>query len=64
MARIQDLVAVTSPLADPSQVADQCCLCGAPIPKDRRPLCLECEKDQREKWQDYRDEQEQKRRPL
>ena len=64
MYRLQDLVAVILPLAEPRHGVDQCHLCGAPIPKNGCPLCAVCELDQREKWDDYRTEQEQKRRPL
>ena len=64
MYRLQDLVAIILPLADLSHVMDRCHLCGAPILKGVGPLCPDCELDQREKWDDYRAEQEQKRRPL
>ena len=62
--RPQDLVTVILSQVDPCKVEDRCYLCRASIPKDGCPLCPECELDQREKEADYREEQEQKRRPL
>ena len=64
MSQQKDLVAIALPLTHPNEAADSCYLCNAPIPKGGGLLCPNCELDQREKWQDYRDEQEQKRRPL
>ena len=64
MHRQQELTAATLALVDSIHPLDRCHLCGAPIPKGGIPLCTVCELDQREKWEDYREEQEQKRRPL
>ena len=43
---------------------DGCAICKAPIPADGPPLCTICEEDLEQKWDDYRAEQEQARRPL
>ena len=43
---------------------DKCALCGELIPAAGPALCTVCLTDEAEKWQDYRDEREQARRPF
>ena len=64
MNQTQNIVRVTQLLVEGNHTLDQCYLCGASIPRDGCPLCTVCELDQREKWDDYLTEQQQKRRPL
>lgn len=43
---------------------DKCVLCGELIPAHGPPLCPECLADDAAKWDDYRAEREQARRPF
>ena len=68
MYQVQETIEVrqriASPLTMTRKATNRCYLCGAPIQADDRPLCQDCERDETEKWEDYRAEKEQARRPV
>ena len=59
-----DILIIAQLTAPAHQALDRCALCGALIPVNGPPLCPACEQDENERWEDYRAEMEQARRPL